>query len=495
MGKDKIYSKKDLIVLADKLVCSKLTFGQLDKNGEYLKNGNKGDIGQMIEDCWFGQKPHSDPDPDFKEAKVELKVSPYYRTRNGISAKERLVCDLINYKEESLPGKSFYDSSFWRKCENILLLSYYHEKYKNGKNSKSIYNKKDLFIDHFTLIEGYPEEDLRIIMQDWEIIVTKIREGKAHELSEGDTKYLGACTKGKDAATSLVDQPNNEENQAKQRAYCLKTTYMTQLLRKYIFGEEESPHVIKDASKLKTSRFEDLILGQINCFSGWTEDDIAKKAGITNKTKDHYARLTNYMLGLGTTKKQCQEFQSANITVRTLHLKNDGKIVESVSFPAFEFKDLITQDWDNSDLYNDVVSARFLFVIYRIDEKGITRLETAKFWNMPTNDANEVHRVWSLTKDEITKGAGLKKAIWGKKQIVRNTLPGLSDSYVAHVRPHSSKAAYLLKDGTRIGNIKANGDELPNGEWMTKQCFWLNSKYIENVVKELLISTTTRGQS
>ena len=49
-----------------------------------------------------------------------------------------------------------------------------------------------------------------IIKKDWELINQKIKDGKAHELSEGDTFYLGACTKGSTAAKSLRKQPFNE---------------------------------------------------------------------------------------------------------------------------------------------------------------------------------------------------------------------------------------------------------------------------------------------
>ena len=41
-----------------------------------------------------------------------------------------------------------------------------------------------------------PEKDLLIIRQDFDTIVNKIKKGKAHELSEGDTDYLAACRKG-----------------------------------------------------------------------------------------------------------------------------------------------------------------------------------------------------------------------------------------------------------------------------------------------------------
>ena len=58
------------------------------------------------------------------------------------------------------------------------------------------------------LVDGwqYPNEDLKIIKQDWEFINQKIKDGKAHELSEGDTFYLGACTKGS-TASKIIQRP------------------------------------------------------------------------------------------------------------------------------------------------------------------------------------------------------------------------------------------------------------------------------------------------
>lgn len=478
----KTYTREDLILLADKLVRSKKPFGQLDKNGKYLKGGNKGDLGQLIEEFWFGQKPHNDPEPDFKDAKVELKVSPYYKTKNGISAKERLVCDIINYENESLPDKTFYDSSFWHKCENILLLSYLHQ--KNKKDGSSNAQKRDMLVDHFALIEGFPEEDLIIIMQDWSIIVSKIRDGKAHELSEGDTKYLGACTKGDKAETSYVSQPFSTVL-AKKRAYSLKTTYMTRLLRKYIFGVEESPHVIKDVKQLKDIGFDELIIKKIMRYKNRSDSEIAREAGIIGKSKNFYARLTNYMLGLTAIKEQCEEFKSANIQVKSIHIDTNGTIREHVSFPSFKFQDLISQEWEDSDFYNDIVSARFLFIVYRIDEKGCTKLDTVGFWNMPNEDVEEAHRVWSLTIDRIRSGVHFWRQKWGNGQRICNDLPGVKDSPIIHVRPHTGKSAYRLNNGTIIGNIHKDGDKLPNGEWMTKQSFWLNSNYVKEIITKL----------
>ena len=65
-------------------------------------------------------------------------------------------------------------------------------------------------------------------------------------------------------------------------------------------------------------------------------------------------------------------------------------------------------------------------------------------------------------------------------------MPGSDDNGVVHVRPHASEAAYQLNNGYTKGNIAKNGYQLPTGEWMTKQCFWINREYIKSIIEEVL---------
>ena len=97
---------------------------------------------------------------------------------------------------------------------------------------RKILNQYSDLLDYFIEIVDdwkYPNKDLQIIKRDWEIINLKIREGNAHLLSEGDTFYLGACTKGTTALKSLREQPFNKEK-AKQRAYSLKQGYVNHII-------------------------------------------------------------------------------------------------------------------------------------------------------------------------------------------------------------------------------------------------------------------------
>lgn len=465
------YPTKDSVLRrAQELVDAKITFRALDISGR-LSERNKGDLGQIIEEGWYGYCPNNDAEPDFAEAGVELKVSPYKYTRNGVSAKERLVCDIINYMEEV--EKTFETSAFWYKCKCICLLSY---QWLDGKE------KADMYVDHATLLNEYPIEDLLIIRHDWEVIIDKIRAGEAHLLTEGDTMYLAACTKGATADSSLRKQPYSNLL-AKQRAYSLKTTYMTRLLRKYVFGEDEDEHIIKDWRLLETASFDDIVLQMFTPYLGLSIYEISEMLGMElgDVAKGSNANVTRRILGIIGDPDRAEEFRNANIAVKTIVVDRNNVPEQSMSFPAFSFLEILEQEWEDSDVYNQMAISRFLFVVFERDSKAqVPVLQKVFFWNMPAEDIEELHRVWTNTRIAIRHGAGLQLV----GDTVRNTLPKVAESYLAHVRPHSKRAAYKLADGTKIGNPEKDANPLPDGQWMTTQGFWFNKGYLQRIVAE-----------
>lgn len=421
----------------------------IDKTGR-LDTG-KGAIGTVIEESWFGYTPNSDPEPDFPEAGVELKVTPYLQGKNGIRAKERLVCDIINYMEEY--KKTFETSAFWHKCNTMLLMSYEHLMNQS---------KGDYTIDRAILFR-FPEEDLAIIRHDWEIIVEKIRNGEAHLLSEGDTLYLAACTKGVNAS-SVREQPFSDIP-AKQRAYSLKSSYMTTVLRSYIFGNEENENIIKDPRVLQSNSFEDYLINQISPYYGKTQNELKELFGIEGNPKNLNERILARMLGIRGQILKTEEFQKANIVPKTIRVQKTNRIKESMSFPVFDFKQLCDEEhWEDSQIYELLAPTKFLFVIFKENDDGEYVLERVMFWNMPNRDLEEVRRVWLRTRNTIRRGVKLIPGPNG----VSNDLPKIISSPVAHVRPHGRNASDTLS--------------LPDGRKMTKQCFWLNRGYIEKVI-------------
>ncbi len=443
----KYRTKEDVLKRAQEVIG--IPMREIDKTGR-LATG-KGAIGTVLEESWFGYQPNGEAQADFPEAGVELKVTPYLRTSNGIRAKERLVCNIINYMTEC--DKTFYTSDFWHKCETMLIMSYeYRQDVPKG----------DYTIDKAILF-SFPMEDLMIIEQDWNKIVSKIRAGEAHLLTEGDTLYLAACTKGVNAA-SVRQQPFCD-TPAKQRAYSLKSSYMTRILNKYVFGAEEDEHIIKDWRNLQHTTLEDYILKTVEPFYGKTQKQLRDMFSIESTAKNINEVLLSKIFGIKGRLAKTDEFRNANIIPKTIRVQKNGKIRESMSFPTFRFTEIIDEEWETSQLHEYLEPAKFMFVIFRENDHGEYVFERVKFWNIPARDLQEVQRVWERTVKVIRAGVKLKSD--GK--VTHNNLPKAKESRVAHVRPHAQNARDTYP--------------LPDGREMPKQCFWLNNSYIAEQIK------------
>lgn len=414
---------------------------------DYENKKRKGGLGELIEERFFHYKCNNDSKSDFDRAGVELKVTPYKINKNGsLSAKERLIITMIDYF--SVINEPFETSHLWKKANLILLVYYLYE--------KEITDRLNYHINYVKLFSP-PDIDMQIIKQDYELIVSKIRAGKAHELSEGDTLYLGAAPK---AATSKDrrKQPCSDEL-AKPRAFAFKNSYMTYVLNKYIVpGRITYEPIIKE--KL-TNTFEQYVVNKIQKYNGYSIDDLCEAFNIRyDKRPKNLEAILAYRI-LGIKGNQAEEFEKANVVVKAIRIGNNNKIKESMSFPTFKFKQLIQEEWEESNFGTYLSETKFLFIVYKFDEDGVLKLRGCQFWNMPYKDLNkEVYAVWLKTKQVLINGLHITKRN-GRNY---NNFPKASENHVCHVRPHAKNANDTY--------------ELPDGRQYPKQCFWLNNTYV-----------------
>jgi len=422
---------------------------------EHENENRKGGLGQLVEERYYHYKANSESAPDFEEAGVELKVTPYKINKNkSRSAKERLVLNMINY-ESVVNEVAFEESHFWYKNRLILLVYYLWKEHIDRLNYEI----------HYVRLFTPSKEDLVIIRNDYVKIIKKIQGGKAHEISESDTLYLSACTKSSDSS-KRTSQPNSSIP-AKPRAFAYKASYMTYVLNNVIItGKPLFESIVK---KEEVDDFETYVINKINKYKGKSFEELCEHFDLIRpiKAKNLGAMLAFRMLGVK--GNDAEEFVKANIKVKTIRINASEKIKENMSFPTFRFTDIANQEWEESDFYDLLSSTKFLFVVYKEDKNGHYRLDHAQFWNMPNSILNnEVKEVWKKTKNVINclpddlRENGHYKSIFPKQ----------SENPVCHVRPHAinAKDTYLLPDGR----------EYP------KQCFWLNNTYILSIVgKEL----------
>ena len=450
------YSIDEIKVIANSVIGK--TFGEL--NNSELKTYNKGSFGHIFEEDVFGYSINSFSEPDFIDAGIELKVTPYKINKNRtLSAKERLVLNLIDFDNEY--KHSFKSSHFWFKNNKIQIIWYLWEDKKK---------KADYKITHEKLLDLALSEDLKQIKKDWEDIIKKIKEGKAHEISEGDTMYLGACTKGADEKSSYRKQPKSDI-MAKQRAFCFKTSYMTQLVRKYIGSYEDVEKIVKDIN----DTFENTINNTVAKYIGKTQKELLKEFNLKSNSKNINRVLINRMFNLKGDIGESEEFQKANIVPKTIRIEENGKIKESISFPAFKFTDLINQKWSSSDLKEQLENTKYMFFVFKKMKKDYI-FKGVKLWNMPEIDIeNHVKIVWKKTRD-IIKTGNIVKCI--KKGIRKTNFPGTKDNNVCHVRPHARNA----KDTAKL----PFPDKYTGAVEYTKHCFWINNNYIRNIFNEFV---------
>ncbi len=319
----------------------------------YSNKSRKGVLGNLLEEVYFGYKINSNPDADFSEVGVELKTTPYEKNKNGeLRAGERLVITMLNY--DGPIEDEFYLSHVWRKMHLILLVYYFR--------NKALQNKLQYKIDYVRMFTP-PAEDLEIIKQDYDYIVAMIKAGLAHKLSEADTMYLGACTKGSTAEKSVVPQYYGERLPAKKRAFCLKTSYMTYVLNHYIAGEDEDNTILKDSTSLGKQSFDEIIYSIVGKYVGKTDKELCEIFNRAyNNNKAQWNDLACKILGIR--DFNAAEFEKANIIVKTIRIGENGTIRESMSFKTFKFMELAEEDFDTSTLHDYFDETRFCFFIW-----------------------------------------------------------------------------------------------------------------------------------
>lgn len=409
----------------------------LPENLENLQD--RGKLGTLVEKYYFNHQPPNDHNPDFPEAGVELKVTGVLKHKSGkYVAKERLVLTMINY--DHIVNESWSSNAFYKKCKKMLIMFYQYAK------DIPVVDRKFVLPP---LMYEIPAADLPVIKSDWEKIQGKVLQGKAHELSEGDTFYLGACRKGAGGTKEKLRSQPFSNTGAPARAFSLKQGYLTRL----ILGTQDDSHLgvteelsIEIATQTRFSRYLGMSIDELSA------DLSHHKRGKNHKS--YHREIATKILANG--GSSVSEIAKAGIEMKIVRLQPNGKPKESMSFPAFDFMQIGVEIWEESSFY-EKVERKFLFVVFRMDSDGKERLDKVGYWNMPYEDRLEAERVWRDTQRRVAINA--------------HDLPGMTESHVAHVRPKA-------KNGSDKGLT-------PQGDLRTKQCFWLNASYIAGVVASI----------
>lgn len=426
-------------------------------DGYETKKG-KGGLGQMVENIFFQLETNNYAGADFSEAGMELKCTPLKKGKQeSYLIKERLVCNMINYCE--VVKDDFENSHFYLKCQLMLLLFYLHQSNCDNLDLEFV----------FSVLWRLPEKDLLIIRHDYEVIIDKIKQGKAHELSEGDTMYLGACRKGQ-AGDSLMKQPYNPDVDAPRRAFSLKMAYMRTILdfvlksgKNAVSNIEGVKSELVTSEALQENSFEDIIIKRFNPYKHMEYKKIAQKMNvdISKCPKNLFAMIANAIASSGkfSNVNRAEEFMKAGLTMKTIRVQADGRIEQAMSFENIDYMEVAEcEEWIDSRLY-ELFSSRFMFVIFKEQHthKNDFVLDDVFFWTMPQSDLDWAEEYWHHIKNNILTNR-ISEEFWWKG----------ADRKKFHVRPKAGVASDLAPT--------------PNGGYAKKFCYWFNNDYVRSIV-------------
>lgn len=450
-------SEAEILLVAKQIV--NRTLGQLGYDN-FRSTTNKGGIGTFVEEEVFRYKSNNDSNPDFIEAGIELKVTPIKENENGtFSSKERLVLNMIDYFEEA--EATFETSSFYRKNKKLLICFY---KYIKGVP------ETDFKFTAYDLYEFEKSLEYKTIKRDWEIVHSKIINGKAHEISESDTTFLAACTKGANSSVRR-GQPHSEE-EAKPRAYSFKSGFMTRLYRNLIHNiGPYIPHLVSD-SEWMADTLEESYKSKLSKYYGKTVHELKNTFFIKSSPKDINFKLAQKMLGLSGRQSSTQEMLDSGVKLKTVRLNQNGVPHESMSFPTFEFNELLDTSWEESDIREDFVDWKLMLFVFKDNQSGNPYFEKIVFWNISNKIVDgEIKKMFELCAQLVANGDAL---FIDKQGRTKDHFPKekRNSNGVCHVRPHASKAINVF----RLPVV----DKATGKTSYTKQCFWFNKMFVKN---------------
>lgn len=414
----------------------------------------KGGFGDYLEENYFGKKNDTESRPDFDELGIELKSVPLKINNDGsIRVKERIVLNKFRFYD--IVNETFETSHFLKKDAILLLIFYFHN------NQLAMEDKKINLVDLWEVLN----HDANQIRADWEYIVNKIKEGKAHELSEGDTLYLGACTKGATAQKSMQAQPFSTI-MAPGRALCFKVSYANMIYKVLLQNKSKRKELIFNSiynGQAQWMPLEERVHQLVDKYTGMSGEEISNSfhKSFSLRNKSRYANIARYMLGFSTKEKQYYEFEAANIQVKSVRIEANDSVKEAMSFKNIPYVDIVSQEWEDSDFYNELTS-KFIFMFFKkCNNAEDYCFDGFSLWNMPVLDLEKAHEVWEKAKQMVKEGK-------------YNEMPCIKQTSVAHVRPKAKDSSDLMPT--------------PQGGFEKKKCFWLNKSYIkEKIVKRHLL--------
>lgn len=346
-------------------------------------------------------------------------------------------------------NEEFEFSKLLFKNKKILIIWYKHKENKNYA---------DMEIMDYQLYDLSQDEE--IIKNDFYIIKDMVVKGQAHNLSEGQTSYLGACTK---AATSAdrTQQPNSMEL-AKPRAFCLKNSYMTGIFRILLFGNQ----INTETASFKTA--EEYVFNILKHYLGKTQLEIYNMItgkDYTNKIPKNISKMiSDRLIGKDNELEDKNElFKKITYVIKNLPIFPNKEPVERMSFRNLRISEF-EKDWEESDWRQYFEEVTLLVICYEAKDKivknGYRTLKEIKTISFTDEDIEQIKKAYEKVQEAIKNNdiSLLPYPNSYENQIIEIAPKGVKgdDAYNNFFKNDTTKTTFMLSKNFLEKKLKNN---------------------------------------
>ncbi len=300
----------------------------------------RGRVGHLYEH-YLGIPPNSDAGPDIPECGIEVKSVPLKRGKSAFQPKERTFITAIDY--DRIVDEDFEGSPLDLKTRHTLYLFYEHQPEAAIADFRTI----------GVLLHERDDVDELMLREAHAHVRKMVREGRAHELSEGDTWGVGAATK--DSSGRDIPQPFSPLP-ARRRAFAWKPQVTARLWQAAKPRDAQGLLQLRVPDEMAT--LQERIRNRVRAAAGTPVEDLRRR--FAPHLSDGYKALTSAVsrqLIDGPSQDGLETLDRLGVTVRTMRVDPATlRPREAVSFPAFDPVELTRETWETSELLSRVRS-------------------------------------------------------------------------------------------------------------------------------------------
>lgn len=461
------------------------TLGQVDKNNVFdrTKTNPKitGIAGDVIEQSVLGFPADNKqrPDLDVEGIDIELKTTGIRLSKKNskqYEAKEPMSITAVSPKK--IVKEDFYDSNYWHKLENMLLVYYHYDSLKTVKASEYA----NFYIRGYEF-HKFSQEDENRLRADWEIVRDFIRQLQ-NQYDEPENEYPRISSELRSQLV-YIDTAPKWPNRPRFR---LKRQFLTSIVQNH-FGNrlEQLPgkYISFNDIDRKCSEL-------TNLYCGKTVQELVDILGIESKINKAISEQIVVRMFGGEAKKisKIELFSKFGLVAKTITLTKTGCRTEDMKLFTIDFDEWLDADtkFEDSKIYDYFANRQLLCIIFEEPSIKASLKDNVfiGFKRLSFSDSfiqNDVKKVWEDIRNLVYNDKLREVTIYDKNNKPRvNKKNGTIQTYINFPK---SKDSIIFVRGT--GQDSRDKPVVLNDIGMYRQNIWLKGSYVARELNDLEI--------